>query len=451
MSHVVVPRESFPAVPSGAATSTRVRMMRLLIAVFFVGVLCRVLTLAAVEHHVDRGDAGAYHLSAVNILEHGVYSVAAEPPYVPTIYRPPLYGAAVAGVYGVFGVRPSAVQGVQIVLSALMACLFGLAVTRLSERAGIFSMWACALWPVDMLYTGALLAETLCAALLTVALAAAVFLRGPARGVAVGIAVGALVLTRDTYLLLPLMMVGLAAVYAWRRRDGVSVLRHAVVALVVAAAVIAPWTARNYALTGRVIPVSEGRLGIALWIGGWATDDRFTMADAARGRVWPSEAFRSEDERHRLASMDAGTPEAARRLDGAYREAFFARFRAEPLQVIARWIRRAPMLWTGTRTEIFMFHREWAPRGSPTWLAAKGVALALNSVMLLAALSGIVLAWRRRSVLLWLAVPLVYTGLVHLPLHSFESRYSQPVFMFLFPFAALALGRARSLMARRAE
>lgn len=448
MTAAIVPPARFVAVQSAAGTSNRVHL-RVLVAVFFVAVLCRIVALGLVQYHVDRKDAGSYHISAVNLLEHGVYSLSGGPPYVATVYRPPLYPAAVAGVYAVVGVRPSAVQAVQVVLSALIVCLFGLAVSRLSPVAGVFSMWAWALWPPDMLYAGALLSEVLCAALLTTALAAAVLLTQRVRAVVAGGALGALALTRDTYLLLPMMVVGLAVVYALWRPGGASILRHAIVALLVAGAVIAPWTARNYALTGRIIPVSEGRLGLALWMGGWATDDNFTLRDTAGGRVWPPEAFHSEDERRRLSAPIADTPAGMRELDRAYREAFFARFRAEPLQVVGRWIRRAPQLWTGTRTEIFDFRPDWAPRGSVLWFSAKGVTLALNSAMLLAATAGLILAWRRRSALIWLAVPLVYTALVHLPLHSFENRFSQPVFMFLFPFAGLSIDRLAALIGRR--
>ena len=53
-------------------------------------------------------------------------------------------------------------------------------------------------------------------------------------------------------------------------------------------------------------------------------------------------------------------------------------------------------------------------------------------------LVGIILIYRRRSPLLFLLIPLIYTAFIYMPLSSFENRYSQPVYPFVLLYAGIA-------------
>jgi hypothetical protein len=280
------------------------------------------------------------------------------------------------------------------------------------------------------------------------AVAALLLLPAPRRWWVGGLCTGLLVLCRDIYLPLAVFAAGL---WLWLGAGALKERARDVAMLLAAMAVVVlPWTARNFAVLGRPVPVSAGRLGFSLWLGTWALDGSFTAGDVTGTRVYPPEATRNAEER---AMLDEATAKgvAPARADELFRALAMARLKTEPLSVLGRSILRAPRLWLGTRFDIFTLNERALPYGSLAWRIVKSTLWGFNFVMLALGLAGGALLLKRRSPLAWVLVPLVFTGAVYFPLNSFENRYSQPVLGLLFLLGAVAASELWALRARAAQ
>ena len=290
--------------------------------------------------------------------------------------------------------------------------------------------------PFEAVYAGALLSETLTALLLVGAAASLLLLSGWKRWILGGMVGGLCVLCRDIYLPMLLLFAGL---WTWR---GIGPPKHRIlqagVFLAASMIVIAPWTARNYYYLGQVVPVSAGRFGFAMWIGTWATDGAFTKSDATGTRVYPPQAYRTENERRLVSQAIEENQIAPGKGDAIFRSLAMARLRDEPRRVLVRALRRAPLLWFGTRFDIFSLNERVLPYGSSAWRLVKSILWGINAFFIVLGVLGIILAARRSSSVLWLAVPIFFTVGVYLPFGAFENRYSQPVYPFVLAFSGIA-------------
>lgn len=408
-----------------------------------LGVVLRLLGPLAIDYRVDAGDARGYLQTAHNLLDHGVLSDEAEHP-VPSVYRPPLYPAFVAMGLALLD-SVWVVRLLQAALSLATVFLMMRIARQTSERLALVVGAILLLSPFEAAYAGAVLSETL-TAFLMVAVAATLLTPSWPRTAAAGALAGLVVLCRDIYS--PLLLVTGLTFVLRAQLPAAQRLARVAVFLVSALVVVLPWTVRNYRVEGRVIPVSAGRLGYSLWLGSWAVNDEFTLADSTGGeRAYPPEAFRNEAEQAVVTqALLPSTP----RQDGdrQLKDLALQRLREQPVQTVAIWLKRAPKLWLGTRFEIFELNQRLLPRGSLPWKAAKGVLWLTNAALMLAGLVGLALAVRRRSPMLLFALPILFTGAVYLPLNSFESRYSQPVLAFVALFAASAIAQAMELRSR---
>lgn len=395
------------------------------------GVLLRVGCWGAVEYSVAQGDASSYRASALTLLDHGVYSISQHEPYEPTAYRPPGYPAFLATIAAVSR-SPRAVQVVQLLLGLVTGVLLSLIAERLRAGTGRWVLWLMMLSPFEAVYCGAGLSECLATAMTVGVLAALVLFKGTRALVVAGLLAGLLCLVRDIYI--ALLPFAAAAFCVFGPKSGfVSRVRQSIIVGVFAALAIAPWTIRNAVHFKKLIPISAGRLGYSLWMGTWAINGDFTQSDAT-GRVYPDIAFLTEADRQ--AVLTEGEDPAV--SEALFKRLFQERLRAEPVKVLGRWLVRWPRLWFGTRFDIFDLNREVLPYGSRQWTLAKLVLFGTNAVFMLAAVAGVVLAWRKRSPVVWAVVPLVFTSLIYLPLNSFENRYSQPMFPFIFLLVGFA-------------
>lgn len=398
-------------------------------------IVVRVLVWLIVDYHV-RADAATYDLMATRLLATHTFSLSSEPPIEPTMYRPPGYSAFLAAIYAVAGHHFTAVRLVQHGLSALSAVLLARTVERHHEGTGRWVLAGFAISPFDAVYAIAILSENLCALLLTAALCAWLGFDRWKRFIVTGALLGLATLVRDVHIaLIPFfaaawLVMGVGAV---KRR-----FAEATVLGLCAALVIAPWTVRNATIAHKLVPVSAGRLGFSLWTGGWLTRASQIRDLPSGERVFDGAAYRSEAERREIAAVMNAPPAVS---DPVFKRLFVERFRAEPAKVVGRWIVRVPLLWMGTRFDIFDLHPRALPYGSIQWKLVKVALFGLNALFVALALIGGALAWRQRSELRWLLVPLAFTVLVYLPLNSFENRYSQPLYPMLLALAAYATQR----------
>ena len=243
--------------------------------------------------------------------------LAAGDGFVSTSYRAtPVLPAYLGATFAAFGESYAAARIGQAVFGALTCVLVALTAVRLAGPAvGLLSGLALALYLPHVYLSGVFYSECLFTFFisLTVYCAVRTFDGAVRWAVATGLVFGVTVLTRSVFIafgpfLCAALVVGAAP--ALRRRQivacGVLVLS--------AAAVILPWTARNYAVFGKPILVSSG-FGTKLWQGNnelaaGDADDRelYWWNDIGRARL----AGLGPRER---ATIEARYAEAGRQVD----------------------------------------------------------------------------------------------------------------------------------------
>jgi 4-amino-4-deoxy-L-arabinose transferase-like glycosyltransferase len=182
--------------------------------------------------------------------------------------RAPLYPMFLGAVYFVFGEHTWLVQVLQCLMLAGICWLAHDLAVRVyaSARAGLIAGLACALHPSLLRYVPDFHLEVLLTLLVTLMVWTSVrFYDEPSykRALAFGVATGAASLTKAVMLLYPGVF---ALFWLWENRQtlraplakvAVSLAPLALVAVSMALT-IAPWTARNYHVSGEVVPISTG-------------------------------------------------------------------------------------------------------------------------------------------------------------------------------------------------
>jgi 4-amino-4-deoxy-L-arabinose transferase-like glycosyltransferase len=178
--------------------------------------------------------------------------------------RSPLYPLVIGGLYSVFGEHPMAVYLLQCLLMAATCWLaFDMGRRVFNLRTGIFAGAMCALHPLLLRYVPDLHLETLLTFLFTLVVWCSVrFYEKPtvSGGVWFGLAGGAAALTKAVVLLYPGLFVGamLALRFVLKRRVAVPSIGAIAVIPLMMILVIAPWTWRNYEVTGKFVLVTTG-------------------------------------------------------------------------------------------------------------------------------------------------------------------------------------------------
>jgi hypothetical protein len=227
-----------------------------------------------------------------------------------------------------------------------------------------------------------------------------------------GILLGLTILTRDMMLFLPAFAVIFALLFRLRHRD-------LAIAAATAYIVVLPWVLTTGSL-------SEGRLGMNLWVGTWERNGDWLLPGGVANPHFPSYAFRT------LAEEKAVRSAWASKDDKALLRIALDQIQDDPAGTAMNWAIRYPRLWIGTRSDQVQFRLE---RHSPLWIAIKSALYGLNLILLAAGLAG---AWAaRRTKLILFLIPPLYIGLVYVPFHNVEPRYSLAPIPFLCLFASV--------------
>ncbi len=211
--------------------------------------------------------ADVYSDIAANLIRG--YGFVAEPGGEPIIWRAPLYPAFLAIIYSLFGEHnETAVFLAQSALDSFTAVLIFYMGTRLfNESVGLVSAVIFALHPLSAYYSLRFMSEPLFTLTFTAAIAAWVaavharrFMAYPVVGALVAVAA----LVKPVALGLWPFLVACAC---YQLRSQPRRALSAAIALTIACLIVlAPWTLRNYRLTGEVVAVATGG-GYALWLG----------------------------------------------------------------------------------------------------------------------------------------------------------------------------------------
>ncbi|HIG39237.1 MAG: hypothetical protein ABGY96_03475 [bacterium] len=402
-----------------------------------IGIFIRLLIPYFIEYSIDHGDAAYYHATALNILQYFTYSEDVDP----TAFRPPLYSGFLAMVLALND-ELVLIQIVQLILSLVS----GLVVTRICAltipRVAPIVFLLFMVSPYEAVYVGAVLSECLMTLLLLLLVLCAHEFSGTRRWFSMGILAGLSSLNRDIYILLPFFFAAAFFLLA-KGEDKLRMVYGTVLMVAAMAVVIAPWTARNYIVLDKFVPISEGRLGLTLWLGSWAVSARELEYSKDHELIAPSRVL---DDTLGIDLVNRAS--RGKVSEEEYLQLFKARIQSEPLQVFETYIRRAPLLWVGTRFDVFEFDSRWLPRDSRQWILVKILLWGLNSLLVTLALIGMWLAFRMKLPLLVLSMPILYTASVYLPLPGFENRYSQPVYPLLLVFVSISLDQGYRYLTR---
>jgi 4-amino-4-deoxy-L-arabinose transferase-like glycosyltransferase len=339
--------------------------------------------------------------------------------------RAPLYPFMIGGIYKLFGEHPFLVQLVQTALFAGTSVLaYQIGKRVYNVRTGIIAGALCAVHPALLRYVADFHLETLFTFLLTASVFLGVrFYERPSigRASAFGALSALTALTKAVAVLLPPVFLLFWWISLKRSRSTTptrSLILPVAVLLGTMAVTIAPWTVRNYVVTGHLVPISTGfsdafLRGYVFSKTEFATLQKppytdgenesnamFQQICAAEGAVWEQDDYQTDKILNRAAK---------------------ARLLADP----AAFVRK-------TVVGLFTFWYEMTSLKNS--LVAGGMAL----VAWLFAAVGL---WRSRSERqpAWLLlVPILYFNLLLAPLLAL-GRYSVPIVPCLIILAAFGL------------
>lgn len=410
------PSGSDDAGPGGGAVRQHGRIIFTLLAIALALRVAAVF-LAPMTKLVD--DDHMYDEIARNLVAGRGYSLDQ-----PTAMVPPLYPLFLAGVYALFGRSFVAVGIVQSIVDVVTALLVAVACRRLWRDPSV-PAWALALYalyPPFLLSARMLMTETLFTLLLIASVLIVLSMLGsassPARAAAAGALAGLGAQCRPTMLLLPFLLAAFVVVLRPLRRR-----RYAEAALIVVTAVTlqVPWTLRNYATFGTLVPGST--------IGGW-TFWMGTPPDPGRSPLNLHPGLAPE---RVLRAVDSMPPIAADRF--LFREGI-KNIRERPSAYAALAAKRVVRLWLN-------LGYDEAP-------SVRTIALAVVNALLLAlAALGLIRLWRTgRTAAALLALVLGYFTAVHSLTHA-QVRHSFPLYAPLIVLSAGGAAAAAEWLAFR--
>lgn len=231
----------------------------LMLILFAVAFALRVafLLLVTGPHAPLNGDEPSYHGIAISFLNgdgwqwHGAKS-----------YRAPLISLHLAVLYSLAGISTAAARWCQVVLaSAAVPLLFWVSgrVLRYPRPAPFLAGLALALYPPAIYYSGQLVTENMALVLTILFIWSFHSAAGSERllpALLCGAWAGLMVLNRSSFALFPFFLYGFQLSVAWRSPVRWERMQW-IVGLVAFAAVMAPWTVRNYFVHGVFMPTTS--------------------------------------------------------------------------------------------------------------------------------------------------------------------------------------------------
>ncbi|MEW5766232.1 MAG: glycosyltransferase family 39 protein [bacterium] len=382
-------------------------------------------------------DQAEYNNIAWNILQGHGYSINKVEPYDPTARRGPTYPFFLAAIYLFFGQNYTAVYIIQAILYAF-TCLIIYLLGREAfdnKRIGLIAALGAALYPAFWVFIRQLMTEPLFAFLLAMILL--LWIRAikeksarwyPLLGVL--IAIGAL--CRTTLAAFPLfILLGLLLLYQDKKR---AIIDGGVV-LLITFLVIAPWTARNYFVLHRFIPITSD-MGRALVAAIIPYENR-KQQEAVRKEIMPKlEKMMSEEKK----SFDEAAQALAR---SEFKKDPWKYFKFLPQKLFLFWrpYSYSEMFGVKAPSWEYMENKSYGP------LFLKFALLTLNTLPLLLGMVGLFFIRDKWRTALPLLLIIVYFTLVHTMVHAGTgTRYHVPIMSAVFVLASLGIVKVIGLV-----
>jgi hypothetical protein len=215
-------------------------------------------------------------------------------PIAATAQQPPVFPLLLAGIFKVAGAYSLASLWIAVGLNALFSALTAVVILRLGKRdfgemTGILAAWVWGLWLYEAVVSIRLWESGLTALFLVIALW---WLPRVAESVRLwhwclfGLLAGIAAQTNSTMLAMFPCFYG----WLWIRtpRGSRSFNRRLFLSICIFVLTLVPWTIRNYAAFGRVLPLRDN-FGLELWIGNRAAADEAHQYPSAFPLIDPSE------------------------------------------------------------------------------------------------------------------------------------------------------------------
>jgi 4-amino-4-deoxy-L-arabinose transferase-like glycosyltransferase len=373
-------------------------------------------------------DETAFAQLARTLTETGRFSMSATSP--PEVIRGPSYVLWLSLLERLFGPRELLLLTAQAALGAVAVWLCARELARLLLQIELDARWRQRLWwtgaillalsPFTIFYERLLLSEGFATVLVVAGTLA--FLRafeGRSRwwAVAAGAAFGLMILAKPALMGLPPALALVAIVAARQRGLGRALVAPALMVLV-SVAVVAPWTARNFGVLRRFVPVGIGG-GVYIYLA--------TLPSDENGVTFPDAPDRKLLDRY----LDPDLPTKERvHIDDDFRARGNAEIKAHPGSFVRLASKRPFRMWVSSHAGEL--------RSPPPRVVRLGIALIALLLVMLATISVVIVprALRPPIALLWM-VP-AYVTVAHTPIMS-GGRYTVPAWPFVMVLAIVAV------------
>ena len=393
----------------------RLRWISAPLLIFLLALLLRIGLIAAKPNldASERLDSYRYTLIAHSLVSGRGFTLEGSP----SLNRGPAYPAFIATIYRIFGEDNLAVKIAQAILGALIPLvLFQITLLLYTRRIALLAALLAAVELQLIGIIGFRYPETLFTLMELLAIWA-VMVATRKKSIP-GMALSGVILCLGAFVrsLLAAMPVVIFLAFVLWRIPWKQCLLWSIVITVAMCSIMAPWSIRNYNVSGRFIPVTTG-LGYVLWVGNYLPLDGRDRHDISRRIMW----------------------KMTRGMDAAEADAFLTRQAVrgivdQPLPSAWLMLRKTGRFWFDVYASSPV--GDEAPRNN--MIAA--VFVADNTALMLFAFLGIVFSRRKlRSPSLVIGVILLamLTAVVTIPV----ARFRTPVMPLVCMFAAVGLCR----------
>jgi len=338
--------------------------------------------------------------------------------------RAPGYPLFLAGIYATLGHSYNYVRLFQVFFSMLSILLiYLLARDIFGDQVALISACIAGIYPPFISYSGLLLTECIFTTCLLLYLYLFLWCRKARSAlpfILLGVLGGLTALIREVFIAFMVIYFFLAIFYFMHR------LSRGILILLIAAAIIAPWTMRNYRVFNRFILISSQGSGV-LWLASHQEDllEWYCSGEDCKSGSKSMPSLKSDD-----SLLGEG----------------LKNIKDHPFIYLKLCFRRFFRFWVGGHSNTFYGLEgslgNYLHNGQYPIVLVKAVFLAFNSIIVLLGFYGIYYGLRRlrqeRRELIALVIPILILTSVHFFLFS-TLRYQVPIMPFVIIFASFAI------------
>lgn len=393
----------------------------------------------------NQPNAMEHNTLAISMLQGHGFAFNAWDYFGPSSVQSPPYPALLAALFWLFGVESTAAYVVAMVFNALVGAAT-VALTYFLARelganatvglvaAGLFAIWPTQVYAVAHVQAIVLIVAGTIAAV-------ALFNRATRTGGVwswVGFAVAGCLTALTEAAILPIVFFTGLIILFWRSLPLHKRVRNAAILLVAGLAILGPWTARNYVVHGKLMPVKS-----SFWVNVWKGNnphatgtDRLPLSDKQRRQLESVSLFSMDriartgqfDDRRQYDMLTEAQMERLRGKSEVARAAVFREWATD-------WIASHPVRYLEL-AGIRLLKTLWIDWDNPkgrnlVYVGSRAVLLVLTAV-------GLVLAVRQRWRLVWPGLMAGSCLLLYMATIT-AARFSFPLEPLAFCFSGLAV------------